>query len=29
MDPLSSIWFIFCNRGKDKIKILFWDTNVF
>nr|WP_256384099.1 IS66 family insertion sequence element accessory protein TnpB [Photobacterium toruni] len=24
MDPLSSAWFIFCNRGKDKIKILFW-----
>jgi transposase len=29
MDPLSSAWFIFCNRGKDKIKILFWDTNGF
>ncbi|PSU63171.1 IS66 family insertion sequence element accessory protein TnpB [Photobacterium phosphoreum] len=29
MDPLSSAWFIFCNRSKDKIKILFWDTNGF
>ncbi|HIF9268073.1 TPA: IS66 family insertion sequence element accessory protein TnpB [Photobacterium damselae] len=29
MDPLSSAWFIFCNRGRDKIKILFWDTNGF
>ncbi|PSV68410.1 IS66 family insertion sequence element accessory protein TnpB [Photobacterium angustum] len=29
MYPLSSVWFIFCNRGKDKIKILFWDTNGF
>lgn len=29
MDPLSSVWFIFCYRGKDKIKILFWGTNEF
>ncbi len=29
MDPLSSAWFIFCNRRRDKIKILFWDTNGF
>ena len=29
MDLLSSVWFIFRNRGKDKIKILFWDTNGF
>lgn len=29
MDPLSEAWFIFCNRPRDKIKILFWDTNGF
>jgi transposase len=29
MDPLSQAWFIFCNRSRDKIKILFWDTNGF
>lgn len=29
MDPLSEAWYIFCNRQRDKIKILFWDTNGF
>lgn len=29
MDPFSKAWFIFCNRGRDKLKILFWDTNGF
>ncbi|AZG35090.1 IS66 family insertion sequence element accessory protein TnpB [Shewanella psychromarinicola] len=29
MDPLNQAWFIFCNRDRDKIKILFWDTNGF
>jgi transposase len=29
MDPLSEAWFIFCNRPRDKLKILFWDTNGF
>lgn len=29
MDPLSEAWFIFCNRPRDKIKVLFWDTNGF
>ncbi|PMO63177.1 transposase [Vibrio breoganii] len=29
MDPFSESWFIFCNRGRDKLKILFWDTNGF
>lgn len=29
MDPFSEAWFIFCNRGRDKLKILFWDTNGF
>jgi len=29
MDPLNRAWFIFCNRQRDKLKILFWDTNGF
>lgn len=29
LDPMSEAWFIFCNRGRDKLKILFWDTNGF
>ncbi|HFQ4863560.1 TPA: IS66 family insertion sequence element accessory protein TnpB [Vibrio vulnificus] len=29
MDPFSESWFIFCNRSRDKLKILFWDTNGF
>ena len=29
LNPLSNAWFIFCNRQRDKIKILFWDTNGF
>ena len=29
IDPFSEAWFIFCNRGRDKLKILFWDTNGF
>lgn len=29
LDPFSQAWFIFCNRGRDKLKILFWDTNGF
>jgi transposase len=29
MDPFNEAWFIFCNRNRDKLKILFWDTNGF
>lgn len=28
-DPFSSHVFVFCNRGRDKLKILFWHTNGF
>lgn len=29
LEPLSDAGFIFCNRHRDKLKILFWDTNGF
>ena len=29
LDPLSSSLFVFCNRKKDKIKILHWDGTGF
>lgn len=29
LDPFNESWFIFCNRARDKLKILFWDTNGF
>jgi len=28
-NPLSSHLFVFCNRGRDKLKILFWQRNGF
>lgn len=29
LDPFSDCMFVFCNCGRDKIKILYWDTNGF
>lgn len=29
LDPFSSCLFVFCNRGRDKIKILHWEHNGF
>lgn len=29
LDPFSSCLFVFCNRRKDKLKILFWERNGF
>jgi transposase len=29
LDPFSRAMFVFCNRGRDKLKILVWDHNGF
>jgi transposase len=29
LDPFSECWFVFCNRGRDKLKLLRWDHNGF
>lgn len=29
LDPFSKAFFVFCNRKKNKIKILYWDKNGF
>ncbi|GHA19699.1 IS66 family insertion sequence element accessory protein TnpB [Oceanisphaera arctica] len=28
LNPLSEAWFIFCNRQRNKLKILFWSWAV-
>lgn len=29
LDPFSPCLFVFCNRGRDKLKMLYWETNGF
>jgi transposase len=29
LDPFADAWFVFCNRERDKLKLLRWDHNGF
>lgn len=29
LDPFAHAWFVFCNRDRDKLKLLRWDHNGF
>ncbi len=29
LDPFSPTLFVFCNRGRDKLKMLYWENNGF
>jgi transposase len=29
LDPFTDAWFVFCNRDRDKLKLLRWDHNGF
>lgn len=29
LDPMLDALFVFCNRGRDKIKLLYWERNGF
>ena len=29
LDPFSEAWFVFCNKDRDKLKLLRWDHNGF